>query len=284
MTLQARPPGAHELAVAEALLPGTALDGATVVSGGSHDVVRVPGVAAVRIARSAPAVESLARRSALLVALARAGLPFAVPEPLGPVTSTAGWTAVAVSWVPGREAPRGEGDPDVLRGVLDALAGVDLAPLECLLDVPHAYAGRERWEELMLDVAVPLLPERLRASARRRIAEAVALEPVPPRLVHGDLAGENMHWSEDGRLLGVIDWDLAHAFDPAVDVACLAFTHGWPVIGRTVDARTYERARVWAGTFPIEQLVKYRLDGVDDTEMDRWVANVTRWMDVDGHG
>jgi aminoglycoside phosphotransferase (APT) family kinase protein len=93
-----------------------------------------------------------------------------------------------------------------------------------------------------------------------------------------------VHWAPAGRLLGVVDWDLAHAFDPAVDVACLAYTHSWPVLERTVDAETYRRARVWSATFSIEQLVKYLLDDVDDATIDRYVASVTRWMDDDGHG
>jgi aminoglycoside phosphotransferase (APT) family kinase protein len=281
--VQPRPPGPREAAVVEALLPGAALDRAGVVASGQHDVVLIPEVAAVRIARGRPAAEALPRRTAVLDVIARAGLPFATPRPLGPVVSTPEWTAVAVSWLPGREAPAGDGDPVVLRGLLDALAAVDLEPFDGLLDVPHGYAGGDRWEELVTG-AVALLPARLHASAHRRIAEALALDPVPPRLVHGDLAGPNVHWSPGGRLLGVLDWDLAQPFDPAVDAACLAYTHGWPVLERTVDAPTYRRARVWSATFSIEQLVKYLLDGVDAATMDRYVANVTRWMDVDGHG
>jgi hypothetical protein len=49
--------------------------------------------------------------------------------------------------------------------------------------------------------------------------------------------------------------------DPAIDVACLAHWHGWPTIGRTVDAATYARARTWSGTFALEQIVKTLLDG-----------------------
>jgi hypothetical protein len=156
----------RETDIAEALLPGARLDGATVVRSGSHDVVLLPDVAAIRIARNPPAVAALPRRTALLTELAKAGLPFATPTPLGPVSSTPDWTAVAVSWIPGHPAPSGTGDPATLREVLDALAAVDLAPLADLLDVPHAYAGREHWEQLLLTEAVPRLPGRLRDSAR----------------------------------------------------------------------------------------------------------------------
>lgn len=272
----------RETDIAEALLPGARLDGATVVRSGSHDVVLLPDVAAIRIARNPPAVAALPRRTALLTELAKAGLPFATPTPLGPVSSTPDWTAVAVSWIPGHPAPCGTGDPATLREVLDALAAVDLAPLADLLDVPHAYAGREHWEQLMLTEAVPRLPSRLRDSARGRVGAALALEPGPPRLVHGDLTGGNMHWSVEARVLGVLDWDLAHPYDPAIDVACLAHWHGWPTIGRTVDAATYARARTWSGTFALEQIVKTLLDGADDSTLGACVEQVVRWMDGDG--
>lgn len=79
------------------------------------------------------------------------------------------------------------------------------------------------------------------------------MEDVPASLVHGDLAGENMHWSADDDLVGILDWDLAQAFDPAVDAACLAW-HGSRTVRRAVDGDTYRRARVWARTFGIEQV------------------------------
>ena len=281
--MTAAPPTEHQAAVVDALLPGADVAAASVVRSGSHDVVLLLGVAAVRIARSEPAAAALPRRTAVLARLAEAGLPFGVPVPLGPVTTVAGATAVAVSWVPGEYAA-GTGDPRALRAVLDALAAVDVGPLGDVLDRPHAYAGRERWAELMLGEAVPRLPPRLHDSARRRMDAALALEPVPPGLVHGDLTGENMHWSADGRLVGVIDWDLAQPFDPAIDAACLAHWHGWSALRATVDGRTYDRARTWYGTFAMEQIVKLLLDGAGDAAMARCVDRVVRWMDTDGCG
>jgi aminoglycoside phosphotransferase (APT) family kinase protein len=266
------------------LLPDMNVADARVIASGSHDVVLLPGQAAVRIARSQPAVQALPRRTALLEQLQTAGLPFSTPIPLTPVVSEPGWTAVAVSWVPGSYLPPDAGDPAVLRQLLDALACIDLAPLTDHLDVPHSYAGRDRWEELMLNEAVPRLPAELRASGRRRVHDVLALDPVPPRLVHGDLTGENMHWSDDGRLLGVLDWDLASPTDPAIDVACLAHWHGWSRIQRAVDVTTYARARTWYGTLSIEQIVKAILDGAAGTALDECVAGVARWMASDGLG
>jgi hypothetical protein len=68
------------------------------------------------------------------------------------------------------------------------------------------------------------------------------------------------------------------------EAACLAHTHSWPVLERTVDAQTYRRARVWSATFAIEQLVQHQLDGADQAAVDGHVARVTSWMDRDGHG
>ncbi|MCE0766952.1 aminoglycoside phosphotransferase family protein [Pseudonocardia kujensis] len=277
----ARAPSTTEIEVARTLLPGLDPDGATTIPSGSHDVVLLPGRAAVRIARSRPAAEALPRRTALLARLQDAGLPFAVPEPLTPVVTGRGWTAVAVSWLPGSYPSPEDGEPRTLRALLDALAAVDLGPLADVLDVPHAYAGRERWEGLMLDEAVPRLPPELRRSGRRRVREALALEPVPPVLVHGDLTGENLHCAADGRVLGVLDWDLASPTDPAIDAACLAHWYGWPTLRRAVDRATYDRARTWYATLSVEQIVKALLDGAGAREMEECVARVARWMTSD---
>ncbi|MBN6761043.1 phosphotransferase, partial [Micrococcus luteus] len=102
------------------------------------------------------------------------------------------------------------------------------------------------------------------------LADAVtawtAAPPVPPSLVHGDLAGHNMRWravpeDEDPRaplrwaLAGVLDWDLACAWDPALNVAYLALWHGEekvPDLAR--DAAEARRARVWLGAMALETL------------------------------
>ncbi len=147
-----------------------------------------------------------------------------------------------------------------------------------MLDQPHAYAGRDRWYELMLHEAIPRLPVRLRDEARRRTDEAAALEPVEACLVHGDLAGENVHWDDRGRVVGVIDWDLAAPFDQAVDVACLAF-FGWESVRAAVDSTTYARARTWSRTFGIEQVVAAVLNDDPHASLDAFVDSTVRWLE-----
>lgn len=238
--------------IAAALLPGEATDTAEVIHGEFHDVLLLPERAVVKVARGRTA-EHLHRRAALTAALARQGLPFAVPEPLTPVLDVDGCAAVALSWVPGAPAAAGAADPAALRQLLDALAAVDVTAggqLQRWLDAPHAYAGREHWSALMAQV-VAHLPADVREEAGVRVEAAAALPAVPPGLVHGDLAGDNVRWHADGTLAAVIDWDLASAWDPAVDVACLAW-FGWSTLSGAVDGEVLRRARTWAATFPLE--------------------------------
>ncbi|MBC7290698.1 MAG: phosphotransferase [Actinotalea sp.] len=145
-----------------------------------------------------------------------------------------------------------------------------------LLDEPHAYAGRSRWPELMAD-AVRLLPTSVRDAAHRRLDAALALPPVPPSLVHGDLAGANVLLGDDGRVVGVLDWDLAQPADPAVDAACLAW-FGWAVVEAAIDPGTARRARVWHRVFPIEQVAAALDNGEDGPAVEAAVRRASAWL------
>ncbi|SEL66210.1 aminoglycoside phosphotransferase family protein [Streptacidiphilus jiangxiensis] len=260
-------------AVVEAALPGERLDGARVErSGGSHDVVLLPGVAAVRVARTATARAELPRTVELHGRLAALDLPFAVPRPLSALVEAEGRAGVALTWLDGAPTTRGEGgEPAQLAALLDALRGVDLRDLDGLLGAPHQYAGGERWSELLLEEVVPRLPQAWQVEARRRVVAALELEPVDPSLVHGDLAGANVHWGPDGRLLGVLDWDLAQPFDPALDAACLSW-HGWDKVRAAVDGATLRRAWTWYRTFALEVLAHALVNGESGEALDRRTA------------
>jgi hypothetical protein len=65
--------------IAEALVPGADLDAARLAGGQFHQVVLLPGVAAVRVSRRATSALALPRQTELLRQLAAAGLPFAIP-------------------------------------------------------------------------------------------------------------------------------------------------------------------------------------------------------------
>jgi aminoglycoside phosphotransferase (APT) family kinase protein len=266
------------LILVEELLPGVALDGASRTGGQFHDVVLLPGRAAIRVARGVAAEQELERRTELSRRLAGTGLPFAVPEPLTPVKVVHGRTAVAMSWVEGEARGKGAGDPDVFAGLLRALAEVDCAALRDVLGEPHEYAGRADWARVLEEQTVPALPRRWRAEARRRIEAALDLPEVEPSLVHGDLCGYNLHWGSAGRIVGVLDWDLASPFDPAIDVACLG-GHDWDAVRAAVPAEVYRRARIWYRTFGIEQVSSAIVHGESAAVVKRYVARAADFLE-----
>ncbi|GGN25345.1 hypothetical protein GCM10011609_79610 [Lentzea pudingi] len=262
--------------IASALLPGTRLDDAFVAPDGNvHRVLLIPGVAAVRVSTRPLAAASMPRRVEVLRRLAAAGLPFQVPEPLTPVTAFGGQTAVAVSWVDGAALPEGVGDPGQIAEVLEAVRSVPLT--DAMLEVLDDRAQGPSWSKIIADEILPRLPARWQAEGRRRLDAALALEPVPDALVHGDLSGSNVHWSSDGKLLGVLDWDMAMPGDPAIDAAQMAW-HGWENVRRAVSAGTYRRARTWDDLFGVGHVVA-TMNGRPMTSPDGFVSAIVPWLE-----
>lgn len=180
------------LAIASALLPGARLDDAFVAADGNiHDVLLLPGVAAVRVSKRPLAAASMPRGVEVLRQLASLGLPFQVPEPLTPVTMFDDRAAVAVSWIDGVALPEGVGDPSQVALVLEAVRSV---PLDSLTALDGRALGPS-WSTIIAEEIGPRLPKRWQSEGRRRLDAVLALEPVPDALVHGDLSGSNVHWS-----------------------------------------------------------------------------------------
>lgn len=270
--------------------------GRVVESGQFHRVLVLEDVGVLRMTRLSEAgapigaawapedspAAHLPRRMALLEALTAADLPFAVPRPLSAVLrrdDDAGRplaTAVLQAFVPGQPHPPHEGDAAVLRGIVDALDTVDVTDPAVSAGLGPAFAFRGPWTPERvgrvgrLGASLPAehadaLPADW-AGVVERIAAAVtawaAAPPDGPALVHGDLAGHNMHWvpAPDGddvrwELSGILDWDLAHAGDAARNVAYLGIWHGEERI--EAIARTPEearRARVWLGAAALDAL------------------------------
>ena len=118
------------LRIAGSLVPNADLGEARLAGGQFHDVVLLPGVAAVRVARRPAAAAELSRRTARRRRRGRAGLPGMVAEPHTEVSILDGSTpALAVSWLEGAPGQRGVGDPAQIRRLIDALAAVDLSDL-----------------------------------------------------------------------------------------------------------------------------------------------------------
>ncbi|MEV0145032.1 MULTISPECIES: phosphotransferase [unclassified Nonomuraea] len=268
------------LEMADALLPGAPLDAARLARGGIHDVVLLPGVAAVRVSRRPAGAEALPRRTEVLRLIAAAGPPFAVPEPLTPVRMFGDRAAVAVSWIDGAGLGEGEGDPGRIGELLRAVRELPVTPeLRAVLPAPREHHGSDNWASILAEEVIPLFPAKWRGEGRRRLEEALALEPVPDSLVHGDLVGSNIHWSENGKLIGVLDWDRAHLFDPAIDAAFMAW-HGWDNLRQAVDAETYHRACVWERTFGVDHLVAVlELSGRPLAHVESYVRHTVAWLE-----
>ncbi len=90
-------------------------------------------------------------------------------------------------------------------------------------------------------------------------ASAVARE-APVRLVHGDLASDNIMVDTDGSLAGLLDWDGAVLGDPAIDIA--AALHGLPrrESARLIDnndwlAPALSRWSAYRDTWPLQDLL-----------------------------
>jgi len=233
---------------------------------GSANLVVLAGSTAVRIGRTPAAAEHSRRAQAVVDALPP--LPFAVPLSLADPVVDGEMVAIAQRRLDGIPHPSGHGDAVALGVLLDALAAVPVPPLLPHLAAPHAFMGGERWREVMVERAIPLLHPGSRAAATRAADALANLPPVPPTVVHGDLAGSNVLWS-DGTVSGVIDWDLASVGDTAVDVAALAVWHGWDAIERVRPSEIVQRARIVAATHPLQVLCFSIVDGRPDAERAR---------------
>lgn len=270
-------PATRELyEIADALLPGVRLDAARVAETGNvHDVLLVPGVAAVRVSKRPLAAASMPPRVEVLRLLAAAGVGFSIPEPLSEVTMFGERAAVAVSWVAGTALPEGEASPAQVAEVLAAVRNVPLS--SALMAALDGRAEGPSWSTLMETEVLPRLPARWQGDVRQRLDEALALEAVPDALVHGDLGGSNVHWSPQGTLVGILDWDLAMPSDPAIDAAVMA--HGsWEPVRQAVSAETYARARTWDAAVGVEHLVAL-MNGRPLTSVEGFLSAVVSWLE-----
>lgn len=233
---------------------------------GSANLVVLAGPVAVRLSRTPEAAADAARAQRLIDALP--DLPFAVPRSLGPAVAASGLVAQAQQRLTGEPHPPGSGDPEQLRALLDAIHSADLEVVRGDLAPARSFMGGAQWHEVMTGQAIPLLEPAVRASARR-IADALAqLDPVPPALNHGDLAGSNVLWA-GGRVMGVLDWDLTAADDPAEDTASLGNWHGWGTIAQAVPAEVLRRAAAFRDSFPLQLLCHAIVTGRSRDELER---------------
>ncbi|MFD2079128.1 Phosphotransferase enzyme family protein [Actinopolymorpha cephalotaxi] len=238
-----------------ALWPQYDLSKAYLSEGTCHQVVVVPGVAAIRIAPETAGPE-LRRSVALHEHLAGLALPFEVPAPLGEVVAYEDRVAVAVTYVGGASRPQpdpGLSDLTPLRELLAAIAAVAVDDsLREHLAQPYGYAGGDPFAEEVDAYVLPRLGPGDAQVVERGLTELMSLPAAdPPVLVHADLTGYNLFWNDE-KLVGVLDWDFAFEGDHAYDVACLADGFGFRALASVVDDEVLARARVYRPMFAVE--------------------------------
>lgn len=203
--------------------------------GKDHVLVIADGLAVARIPRRAD--PELVRRTRLLAELQ---LPWQVPTPLSNVDH-----GVLQTYIPGSAHPHNSGNATTLATVVETLAHYDTTGLS----LGHPFAQRGRITEKML----ARLDAAVENNMHRAIAEHIHAwtdEGVGAGLVHGDLAGHNMHWI-DGELIGILDWDYAAVWDTALNATYLNLWHG---VALEDFSAVPNRARVWSGALGLYSL------------------------------
>ncbi|MFC0582090.1 phosphotransferase family protein [Micrococcoides hystricis] len=249
------------------------------------------GRAVIRFGRRPDSAAALERMGRLHPALARglAGTGVRIPEPLGTVHQTGLGPAMAFSFIDGRDHPPARGNPGefarggddlgvmtkALADVLEALQQVPIETVEADLAPPFSYRGQ--WTTAKTATVLEFIgeqaPELMAATSlllRTLINHPLGFDSKLG-LVHGDLAGQNMVWNEElSAVTGVLDWDLASRWDPAINLMHLSLWHGEQILEPVVaslqergllEAEGIEspsmyvaRARFWSGVWAAENL------------------------------
>lgn len=216
---------------------------------GSANLIVLAGPVAIRLTRTVHEAQQSMRIQRLVDALPE--LPFAVPRSLALPVTEAGLVAQAQQRVIGEPHPSGSGEPAQLRRLLESIHGIDLDLCRRDLAAPRSFMGGDGWYDVMTQQAIPMLDRRVQASALRIADRLAQLTNATPAMNHGDLAGANILWA-NGRVSGVLDWDLAAADDPAEDAAALGVWHGWETLANSVPADVLLRAEAFRDSFPLQ--------------------------------
>ncbi|MGO3089246.1 MAG: phosphotransferase family protein [Galactobacter sp.] len=280
-----RTPTQAEALDAMDLLPGHDWAGGHVEEGGDDHLVVIPGDAepraVLRMARRLEVATALPRRMALLNALAP-HLTWQVPTPLTEVTqlSRTGTRAVGQRYVTGVQHPPHCCDVASLSRLLQELVSVPESAWRT--HVEPAYAVHPRWDASRRDITRTLLPARNQPQAEAIWEALEAIEGEAVGLVHGDLAGDNMRWDGE-RVVGILDWDHAARWDPAINLAHLALWHGPDALAAAPDSRFAARAGVWMGHLAlirVHDAAQRQAAGVALRRVDRLLRKTLPRLDV----
>lgn len=245
--------------------------------GSAHIVVNAGHVMSVRIAKNPTSGENVRRRVRALSLLP--DFDFAVPRPVTPVLNVGRYTAVGMTWLPGTTRDPGPVPSSILASVLDQLRLADVSEAAPWLDRPGQHWGGHRRRHVLLDQVIPRLIPRNRPRALEAIQDLVELETVEPKLVHGDLMGNNMLW-EDDRLVGIIDWDHACVADPAYDTASLGLWFGWDSVRHATTPEDFERAQLHSRIFPLQAVAYAIHHELDIAQINQSVEKADDWYEA----
>lgn len=245
-------------------------------TGSAHLIVNMGAELSVRVAKTPATGYLVARRTEILRRLPT-GLPFAVPRPITRVITRNGFTAVGLTWIKGEPRLQGAAPPKQLATLVKAIHSVDYGGYGPYLDTVHEHwGGKEDWEDLLRSQVVPQLLSGAQKIALAAIDRVLALEPVDPVLIHGDLAGHNILWNGD-KLVGVIDWDHASLGDPAVDHAALGNYYGWESMSKALTDTQLERAKIFSCLLPLQSLAYTMRNGMGGAIQRLAVERADEW-------
>lgn len=93
------------------------------------------------------------------------------------------------------------------------------SPLAAVAGMPALCWQREldHWEKVIRDEA--LEPQPIAMAALRWLRRAPPSEPVRQTIVHGDYRTGNVLHDGAGKIIAVLDWEMAHIGDPLEDLA-----------------------------------------------------------------
>lgn len=266
-----RPATEEELSIARQLRPDLSWEHASVNEGGQfHKVVIANPDSVIRMARTIDATEEMPR-SIKLLELVSDQLDYQIPVATSQIQTVDSLGSVAMSFIPGSAHEPHYGDPKILGKLVSDLAQVELEPLREHLASPFAFRGS--WTDERQQQCFDALPEELRGPASSLWAQLDELAQVPPGLVHGDLAGHNMHWVDE-ELIGILDWDLAAAWDPALNTAYLSLWHGLEMVDLIAPSPDEaHRAKIWLGLMSLERLSD-TLSRTDNPKTDKLLRKI----------
>jgi aminoglycoside 2''-phosphotransferase len=275
-----------KLAIAEARLRSG--------EGQFNDVLVVNEALIFRFPRAPQAAATLAGEVALLAQL-QSRLPLSIPNPVYRIMdpATGQLSAMGYPMIAGEplwnEALAGIGDEAALDRMASQLAGflraLHALPLGEAVQSFQVTDAASYWSDLHHGFTAELYPF-MRPDARHVTDELFAeilddLRQHPPSrvLVHGDFGGGNILY-DPARLeiTGVIDWSFAGPGDPASDIAALSccgedfLACGFGVYPEM--AEMLPRARLYRGTFALQQALYARRDGNEADFLDGIQASI----------